>query len=116
MKRSLPLVLVLALQATSAFAHADLQSAIPADGTTVATPDAVVLTFTEAVSASLSGVVVTATDGRTVATGKATLSNDKATLTVPLPAKLGAGAYTVEWHALSDDGHKIKGAFTFTVQ
>lgn len=115
MKRILPLVLVLALQATSAIAHADLESTIPADGTTVATPDAVVLTFNEAVSASMSGVVVTAADGSTVATGEATLSDDDATLTVPLTAKLGAGVYTVEWHALSDDGHKIEGAFTFTV-
>lgn len=116
MKRILPLVLVLALHAGSAFAHAGLESAVPADGATVAAPDALVLTFTEAVSATLSGVVVKAADGSTVATGDAKLSDDKVTLTIPLTAKPGAGVYTVTWHALSDDGHKTHGTFTFTVQ
>lgn len=116
MKRIFPLVMVLALQAGSAFAHAGLEGAVPADGATVTAPDALVLTFTEAVSASMSGVVVKAADGSKVAIGDATLSDDKATLTIPLTAKPAAGVYTVEWHALSDDGHKTHGKFTFTVQ
>jgi methionine-rich copper-binding protein CopC len=35
---------------------------------------------------------------------------------VPLSETLAPGAYTVEWHALSADGHKTNGAFTFTVK
>lgn len=116
MKRILPLVLVLALQAGSAFAHAGLETAAPADGATVAAPDAVVLTFTETISGSMSGITVKAADGSDVALGTAILSDDKITLTVPLTGRLAAGVYTVAWHALSDDGHKTHGTFSFTVQ
>lgn len=116
MKRLLPFALVLALQAGSALAHAGLVSAVPADGATVAAPTAIVLTFTEAVSGSMTGIAITAADGSAVATGDAAMSDDKTTLTVPVTAALAAGTYTVTWHALSDDGHKTKGTFTFTVQ
>jgi hypothetical protein len=34
---------------------------------------------------------------------------------VGLP-KLGAGVYTVIWHATSVDAHKTEGRFTFTVK
>jgi methionine-rich copper-binding protein CopC len=29
--------------------------------------------------------------------------------------KLSAGSYTVEWHAVSEDTHRIKGQYSFKV-
>lgn len=37
-------------------------------------------------------------------------------LTIPVSEALGPGAYTVEWHVLSTDGHKTNGSYTFTVK
>jgi copper resistance protein C len=34
---------------------------------------------------------------------------------VPLNGVLGAGKYTVKWHALSRDGHATRGSYEFTV-
>ena len=34
---------------------------------------------------------------------------------MPVSAKLSPGNYTVEWHAVSDDSHRVKGRFSFKV-
>lgn len=41
---------------------------------------------------------------------------DNKTLVLPLGKALPAGAYTVKWQALSKDGHKTHGSWSFTVQ
>ena len=40
----------------------------------------------------------------------------KATLIVPVSTKLDKGQYEVYWTALSVDGHKTQGKYTFTVK
>jgi len=35
---------------------------------------------------------------------------------VPVTGTLADGSYTVDWHALSGDGHKTHGSYTFTVK
>ena len=42
--------------------------------------------------------------------------DDGGVVTMPLPADLAAGAYTVDWRATSGDGHPISGSFAFTVE
>lgn len=113
------LVGVLALLASggAAFAHAHLKSAVPpADGSVKAAPSELDLTFTEGLELKFSGAKLTGPARKAVATGKATLKKgDDATLVVPVPATLPAGAYSVDWHVLSTDGHKTNGSYTFTV-
>jgi copper resistance protein C len=107
-----------ALIATPAFAHAHLLQETPADKAVVSTaPSVLILRFSEGVELAFTGVVVIGPDRKTVPLGKASLApnNDKI-LSVPLPGALGAGAYTVDWHALSTDGHKTHGAYGFTVK
>ncbi|MEC6914814.1 copper resistance protein CopC, partial [Klebsiella quasipneumoniae] len=41
---------------------------------------------------------------------------DKATLIVPVSTTLDKGQYEVDWTALSVDGHKTQGKYTFTVK
>ena len=116
--RTFGIAIVVALGLTGqAFAHAHLKSAVPAVGSTVTTaPTELDLTFTEGVNLKFTGVTVTGPDKAAVATGEATLMGGDTTLTVPISGTLAAGAYTVAWHALSTDGHKTNGTYTFAVK
>ena len=107
---------LLALTAT-ALAHAHLTSAIPAIGGSVAkAPTEIALHFSEALNLKFSGATLIGPNGTSIATGAARLkSGGGATLLVPISTALPAGTYKVEWHALSDDGHKSKGDYSFTV-
>jgi methionine-rich copper-binding protein CopC len=107
-------VLAALLFATPAFAHSKLVTSQPADGSTVAAPDELVLTFNEGVVAGLSGVDITAADGTMVATPAAVTDGMSDTLVYPLQ-NLPAGTYHVVWHAVSADTHKIEGEFGFTI-
>lgn len=100
-----------------AFAHAHLKAAVPAaDSTVTEAPAELDLTFTEGLNLKFSGIVLTDAKKATVSTGEATLMDGDTTLMVPVTGKLQPGTYTVDWHALSTDGHKTNGAYTFIVK
>ncbi|NTJ68118.1 copper homeostasis periplasmic binding protein CopC [Agrobacterium rhizogenes] len=102
--------------AGQAMAHAHLTSAVPAaDGTVKTAPSELDLTFSEGLNLKFSGTKVTGPDKATVKTGEGMLMNRGTTLMVPITDKLSAGKYTVEWHALSTDGHKTNGSYSFTI-
>jgi methionine-rich copper-binding protein CopC len=49
--------------------------------------------------------------------GRASLApGDDTTLIVPVPGMLAAGIYTVNWRAVSADGHATHGTYTFSVR
>ncbi len=96
----------------AAAAHARLERAVPAVGSTVVAPDHITLFFSEGVVPNFSGVAVADADGHAVKTGKP--SGKGAELDVPVSG-LRAGTYTVRWHAVSVDTHKTQGSFRFTV-
>lgn len=100
------------------FAHAHLASSTPAaDGNVSTSPAELELKFSEPVELKFSGVKVAGPDRSVVVTGDASLAKgEDSTLVVPVTTTLGAGAYTVDWHILSKDGHKTKGSYTFTVK
>ncbi len=118
MKPIATLATMLALAApASAFAHAHLTAAQPADKAMVSpAPTALSLTFSEGVALKFTGITLTGPDKATVKTGAASVNAGHTELTVPLTGPLAAGAYTVTWHALSDDGHKTHGTYSFTVK
>lgn len=107
-------LVVLVGSASPALAHAELTSIEPADGTSVdAMPRAVVLRFTEGIRAP-AAVTVVGPSGREVTAG------DPAALDQVLTQKLsprsdGPGGYAVRFQVMSDDGHLVYGATTFTV-
>jgi methionine-rich copper-binding protein CopC len=108
--------LAIASLSTEAFAHAHLKSSVPADKSTVAAPQELDLTFSEELNLKFTGVKVTGPNKSAIKTGDAMLMDGKVGLMVPVSEKLGPGTYDVEWHALSADGHKTSGTFTFTVK
>jgi methionine-rich copper-binding protein CopC len=103
---------VMWLDATAAQAHAQLDHASPAVGSTVgSSPGQVTLTFTQALEPKFSGAEVRNSAGARVDTGHSASGN---TLSVSVKG-LSPGAYTVSWHVLSVDTHRTQGSFSFRV-
>lgn len=101
-----------------AAAHPDLVAANPSPGAAVsARPTELRISFTEPLFVNFSGVVLTDARGKRIGTGKAKLApGDAKVLVVPLKAPLAPGTYTVQWHAVSADTHRITGSYRFTVR
>lgn len=96
-----------------ASAHASLISSSPADGAAVAAlPDAVELTFSEAISTH-AYVVVTDPHGRTVSAGEPQVAD--ASVSQATEGSEDKGAYIVEYRIVSADGHPVSGSVSFTV-
>ena len=104
------------LGAPTVQAHAFLDHASPAVGSTVPTaPEAVTMWFTQELEPAFTTATVTDASGNTVDAGPAQVDpKDPTELRVALK-KLSPGTYTVSWHALSVDTHTTTGHFTFTV-
>lgn len=106
----------LALSATSAFAHAHLETSMPAANAIVASPSMIMLHFTEALEPRFSGFEVTDARGHAVNAPSHMDPSDSALLTAtPAPA-LAPGVYHVNWHIVARDGHRMRGTFDFTVR
>ncbi|PSJ61533.1 copper homeostasis periplasmic binding protein CopC [Pseudaminobacter soli (ex Li et al. 2025)] len=116
---SLPLVVLSSLAAVffagDAFAHAELVSETPAaKSMAMPAPTELKLKFSEGLELKFTGVKVVGPKQAAIETGPATLDpNDNTMLIVPLKSTLPDGKYTVDWHALSTDGHKTKGSYWF---
>lgn len=109
-------VAVLLALASQADAHALLQRAVPAVGSTVAhAPPMLMLVFSEDVEPRFCTIDVTDAHGTRV-DGRAlhTAPGDARRLMMDLPA-LAAGSYRVRWHAVSTDTHRTEGSYTFRV-
>jgi methionine-rich copper-binding protein CopC len=96
-----------------AFSHAHLVSSVPeANDMAMPSPTELRLKFSEGIELKFTKVQLTGPDKKTVETGPAKLE-DRSTLIVPLIGKLPDGTYTVDWKAVSVDGHKSLGHYTF---
>jgi methionine-rich copper-binding protein CopC len=117
--RSLPVaalvVLFTVLVGTpSALAHTELETSTPAAGARLAAPPSTVsLTFGEAVRLPANPIRVAGPEGVVWTVGPATASG--ATVTAPVTATGPAGAYTLTWQVISDDGDTIRGTVRFTL-
>lgn len=117
-KKSLIAAMVLASVPHLALAHAHVGTSTPAkDAVVKTTPAAITLTLTEGLEPAFSSLTLVNAAGDVVATGKSALApDDSKTLVLPIGKELPAGAYTVKWQALSKDGHKTQGTWSFTVK
>ena len=114
MRRLKTIVAALALIGFSVWAeaHAMLDHASPAVGSTISTPPGqVTLYFTEQLEPKFSGAEVRKGAGNRVDRG-VSVSGKVMRVSV---GSLAAGTYTVTRHVLSVDTHKTQGSFSFTV-
>lgn len=98
--------------APPAGAHAVLVASDPgADALLEDPPGQVVLTFNEDVTSAGDAIRVLDPDGDEVPDVRA--QSDGATVRAELPTLDQEGSYTVNWSAVSADGHPVRGAFLF---
>jgi methionine-rich copper-binding protein CopC len=113
-----PLLVVLALLGSCALAaaHAMLDRASPAVGSTVASPPrSITLSFTENIEPAFSTVRVEDASGARVDQGKPQLDRGSRNVLRVNLKPLGPGSYKVIWKVLSVDTHRTEGSFGFQV-
>ena len=110
--KTIALGVLMACAATAAQAHAQLDHAVPAVGSTVASsPGQVTLYFTESAGAEIQRRGSEQRLRRARRSG-ASVSGKVMRLSV---GGLAPGTYSVKWHVLSVDTHKTQGSFSFSV-
>jgi methionine-rich copper-binding protein CopC len=105
------IIAALLLMAAPAFAHARLESSVPAKGAQVKSPRTITMKFVEALEPAFSGATLSDAAGKAVAVPSA-VNGSSITL---LPFSLRPGLYTVAWHSVGHDTHRVTGSFSFTV-
>lgn len=95
----------------TAFAHAALGTAVPADGAMLAeAPATMDLTFSEPVAPIALRLI--APDGSSRVLSAALHDT---VLSVALPSGMGQGTYALSWRVVSEDGHPVGGTLTFSI-
>ncbi len=80
-------------------------------------PNEIRIVFSEPVELAFSGMDMTDQSGKAVALGAASLNpQNSKELIVPVSAALAPGTYTVQWHAVGDDTHRVTGHYGFQVK
>ena len=106
--------LVAGVQAPHAWAHASEVATTPIDGELLdAVPSTVRIEFDEDLIDAGAAIVVTAPDGSRVSDETPTVKRQA--LVTRLDPTAGDGEYAVAYRVVSEDGHTVKGRFTFTV-
>jgi copper transport protein len=107
-------VAVVLLRSEPAAAHAELVATDPPSGGSVDdAPTAIVLRFSERVSASEDAVRLHDASGARIPLGPTV--SDGATVRAEPGEPLAESAYVVTWRVTSEDGHPIAGSFVFAV-
>jgi copper resistance protein C len=97
-----------------ALAHNSLTKAVPAKNATLTEPPArIELSFLQKVDAKQLVIEVADAQKAKVAADRPEADGKKGTL--PLTGTLANGIYTVTYRVVSEDGHPVKGTYTFTV-
>lgn len=104
---------VMTLWAASAWAHSPLEATAPAHQATLAgVPNEIVMRFDGNIRLTRVTLTHAAQEADLDLTG---FDGFVSNYTIPMPS-MGAGAYFIEWRGLGDDGHPMKGSFSFTVK
>ena len=115
MRRVIAPVITLLTISEPSLAHSPLLSSSPAAGAIVSPPSHLKLAFGEGVERALTGVSLKCAGTEIAPVAEATLSPDNRVLEFTLPI-LPKGYCSVQWHAVSVDGHRTKGEFGFMVR
>jgi methionine-rich copper-binding protein CopC len=94
---------LLLLSIAPAFANAHLIKSSPANGTRVRAPSRILLTFSEALEPAFSGALLLD-------------QIDGPLLRLRPNQRMPPGVYTVSWHSVGHEGHRLDGRIQFTVR
>jgi methionine-rich copper-binding protein CopC len=116
--KALLLALGATVLVTNAHAHPRATSTTPAANETVASsPTALRIEFSEPPVAKFSGIELLDARNRAIAIGPSeVLANNRKVLVAPITSKLDPGDYTVVWHAVAQDTHRVEGRYTFRIK
>ena len=98
-------------------AHARLKSSAPASSSHLGVvPRELRLDFSESPELGFTSVRITGPDGREVALAPPRYAVDsRRAIVASVMGSMVAGSYTVVWQIAGDDGHPIRGQFTFVI-
>jgi copper resistance protein C len=106
------MLLIAALTAPAASAHAARVSSDPADGAVLTTgPERVSATFNERLQTTFAAITVVGPDGNVWSTGQPAVQG--AVVGIGLRPLGPAGIYTVNYRVTSADGHVVSGSWSF---
>lgn len=110
------LILSLLIPLREAAAHPRLVKADPGAGARVIAPRAVTLRFSEPLTVALCRVTLLDAFTKAVALGEVkSVQGDPKAVSVAIRGTIAPGRYTVKWLAAGDDGHPVRGEYTFDV-
>lgn len=115
MRTMLGVAAVVLVSVVSVAAHMALSKSSPeADAVLDASPRLIQAWFTEEPDPAVSRLTLERA-GTEIELGGLMIHDDKS-LMATVPSTLADGDYTVNWRSAGDDGHAVRGEFTFTVR
>jgi methionine-rich copper-binding protein CopC len=115
--KPLAFLLLFLLSPLTAMAHTHLERSEPQENAVLeSAPKTITLWFSSRIEPKFSHIKVTNSAGKFVHDGDSSTSEDQRQLSIKLIEGLGAGAYEVHWNVISDDGHRMRGDYSFSVK
>jgi methionine-rich copper-binding protein CopC len=97
-------------------AHLSVLKTMPADDTTVSPPpERVQVWFNQQPSPRISRLELRGPGNEQVEIGQLEVHGEDRSISAAVPAPLAPGTYEATWRSAGDDGHVMRGTFTFTV-
>jgi len=106
-------VVLLTLFSAVALAHTSLKTSVPADGQTVSAVPQISVEFGAPIR--LMAFELTDSGGTVIPTGFSRSPVKQSHFEIALSTPLPKTTYKVSWMAIGDDGHKIDGSYSFTL-
>ena len=109
---------IASLASTAALGHPLPKVASPAPNAILSTsPTEIRIGFSEKLVAAFSGLELDNSKGLPVDTGPAAVNpKNKKEMAATIKTMLAPGIYTVKWHAVAADTHRVKGHYSFQVK
>ncbi len=105
--------LLMLFTAMPSSAHTDLQSSVPADGQTIPQAKQLILTF--GAPMRLMSVQLTDAAANSIELNFTRSTTAQPQFDIAVNQTLPAGTYRVNWIGMGEDGHKMEGHFSFSV-
>lgn len=104
------------LAASPLLAHLAVSKTAPANGATLEkAPGQVQVWFTQPPSERVSQLELHGPGGA-ISLGEVQVNRDERTISAAVPASLDPGGYEVRWRTAGNDGHVMRGTFSFSVK